>query len=210
MIHIVTAENIHQYRSEMEQAYRLRHNVFVDEMGWEDLRKADGREIDQFDDGRAVHMLCIENGTVLGYQRMLPSMRPHLLSEVLPQLCEGDFPVGPHIWEWTRYCVTKNNRDRGRVLSPAGIILLSSIVEWGLESGVSKIIIEMNPIWILRLIQLHFRATPLGLPQQIGKDSVVAVTAAFDSRTLAKLQEVRGSNAPAIAARPYSEQRLRA
>lgn len=210
MIHIVTAENIGAYQDEMEQAYRLRHNVFVDEMGWEDLRKPDGREIDQFDDGRALHMLYIENDRVLGYQRMLPSMRPHLLTEVLPHLCEGDFPVGPHIWEWTRYCVTREHRDRGRILSPAGNLLLSSIVEWGLASGVNKIIIEMNPLWLLRLVQLNFRVTPLGLPQQIGKDSIIAVTAAFDRRTLKKLQEMRGNVAPAIVAQPEADQRLRA
>ncbi|WP_425908107.1 acyl-homoserine-lactone synthase [Nitrobacter sp. TKz-YC02] len=210
MIHIVTAENIGAYQCEMEQAYRLRHNVFVDEMGWEDLRKPDGREIDQFDDGRALHMLYIEDGRVLGYQRMLPSMRPHLLTEVLPHLCEGDFPVGPHIWEWTRYCVTREHRDRGRILSPAGNLLLSSIVEWGLASGVGKIIIEMNPLWLLRLVQLNFRVTPLGLPQQIGKDSIIAVTAAFDRRTLQKLQEMRGNVAQAIVAQPEADQRLRA
>jgi acyl-homoserine lactone synthase len=210
MIHIVTAENIGAYQYEMEQAYRLRHNVFVDEMGWEDLRKPDGREIDQFDDGRALHMLYIENDRVLGYQRMLPSMRPHLLTEVLPHLCEGDFPVGPHIWEWTRYCVTREHRDRGRILSPAGNLLLSSIVEWGLASGVGKIIIEMNPLWLLRLVQLNFRVTPLGLPQQIGKDSIIAVTAAFDRRTLQKLQEMRGNVAQAIVAQPEADQRLRA
>jgi acyl-homoserine lactone synthase len=78
-------------------------------------------------------------------------------------------------------------------------MLLSAIVEWGLASGVSKIIIEMNPIWLLRLVQLHFRVTPLGIPQQVGRDSVVAVTAAFDRRTLAKLQETRGDSRPAIA-----------
>lgn len=210
MIHIVTAENISAYQDKMEQAYRLRHNVFVDEMGWEDLRKPDGREIDQFDDGRALHMLYIEDDRVLGYQRMLPSMRPHLLTEVLPHLCEDDFPVGPHIWEWTRYCVTREHRDRGRILSPAGNLLLSSIVEWGLASGVEKIIIEMNPLWLLRLVQLNFRVTPLGLPQQIGKDSIIAVTAAFDRRTLKKLQEVRGNVTPAIAAQPEADQRLRA
>ena len=210
MIHIVTAENIGAYQYEMEQAYRLRHNVFVDEMGWEDLRKPDGREIDQFDDGRALHMLYIENDRVLGYQRMLPSMRPHLLTEVLPHLCEGDFPVGPHIWEWTRYCVTREHRDRGRILSPAGNLLLSSIVEWGLASGVGKIIIEMNPLWLLRLVQLNFRVTPLGLPQQIGKESIIAVTAAFDRRTLQKLQEMRGNVAQAIVAQPEADQRLRA
>jgi acyl-homoserine lactone synthase len=208
MIHIVTAENIGAYQHEMEQAYRLRHNVFVDEMAWEDLRKPDGREIDQFDDGRAIHMLYVDDGRVLGYQRMLPSMRPHLLTEVLPNLCEGDFPTGPHVWEWTRYCVTREHRDRGRILSPAGNLLLSSIVEWGLASSVTKIIIEMNPLWLLRLVQLNFRVTPLGLPQQIGKESIVAVTAAFDRRTLRKLQEMRGNDLPAIIAQPESDRRL--
>lgn len=102
MIHLVDAENIHDYRVEMEQAYRLRHQVFVEESKWEDLRKPDGREIDQFDDARALHMLYIRDGAVLGYQRMLPTMRPHLLSHVTPDLCEGERPVGPGIWEWTR------------------------------------------------------------------------------------------------------------
>jgi acyl-homoserine lactone synthase len=113
MIHIVTQENAHLYREEMEQAYRLRHRVFVDEMKWTNLTKPDGREIDQFDDEYAVHMLYIGgNGKVLGYQRMLPSTRPHLLSDVLPQQCEDERPVGPHIREWTRYCVEPVHRER--------------------------------------------------------------------------------------------------
>jgi acyl-homoserine lactone synthase len=207
-IHIVAAENIGSYAKAMEQAYRLRHTVFVEEMGWNDLRRPDGREIDQFDDGRALHMLYLEGDKLVGYQRMLPSMRPHLLSEVMPHLCDGDFPVGPHIWEWTRYCVTKEHRDRGRMLSPAGSLLLSAIVEWGLENGVSKIIIEMNPIWLLRLVQLHFRVTPLGIPQEAGKDSIVAVTAAFDARTLARLRCVRGDDRPAIVEQPVADRRV--
>jgi acyl-homoserine lactone synthase len=209
-IHIVGPENIGSYAGGMEQAYRLRHTVFVEEMGWSDLRRADGREIDQFDDGRALHMLYLDGDQLVGYQRMLPSMRPHLLSEVMPHLCDGDFPVGPHIWEWTRYCVTKEHRDRGRILSPAGNLLLSAIVEWGLESGVSKIIIEMNPIWLLRLVQLHFRVTPLGIPQEAGKDSIVAVTAAFDARTLARLRDIRGDDRQAIVEQPLTDRRVRA
>jgi acyl-homoserine lactone synthase len=204
-IHIVAADNISSYAEAMEQAYRLRHMVFVEEMGWSNLRRPDGREIDQFDDGRALHMLYLDGDRLMGYQRMLPSMRPHLLSSVLPHLCDGDFPVGPHIWEWTRYCVTKEHRDRGRLLSPVGNLLLSAIVEWGLENGVSKIIIEMNPIWLLRLVQLHFRVTPLGIPQEDGKDSIVAVTAAFDARTLARLRHVRGDDRPAIVEQPTAD-----
>ncbi len=205
MIHIVMPENAHLYREEMEQAYRLRHRVFVDEMKWTELTQPDGRKIDRFDDEDAVHMLYIGgNGKVLGYQRMLPSTRPHLLSDVFPQLCEDERPVGPHIWEWTRYCVEPAHRERGRALSPVANALLSSIVEWGLECGVNTIIIEMNPLWLLRLVQLHFRTIPLGLPQPIGGQDTVAVTAAFDRRTLARLQEMRGISDRALGQPAHS------
>jgi acyl-homoserine lactone synthase len=208
MIQIVTPENQHLFREEMELAYRLRHRVFVDEMKWTDLAKDDGREIDQFDNEHAVHMLHIEDGKVLGYQRMLPSTRPHLLSDVLPQLCEDERPVGAHIWEWTRYCVEPAHRERGRALSPVANALLSGIVEWGLESGIATIIIEMNPLWLLRLVQLHFRTVPLGLPQRIGDQDVLAVTATFDRRTLARLQEMRGNRQRVLAEPEVAFRRL--
>jgi acyl-homoserine lactone synthase len=202
MLHIVTPENQHLFQNEMEQAYLLWHRVFVGEMKWTDLSRPDGREIDQFDNEHAVHMLYIHEGTVLGYQRMLPTTRPHLLSDVLPQLCEDERPVGYHIWEWTRYCVDAAHRERGRALSPVANALLSGIVEWGLDNGISTIVIEMNPLWLLRLVQLHFRTVPLGLPQRIGDQDVLAVTASFDRRTLAKLQEMRGNSRPVLA-RPH-------
>jgi acyl-homoserine lactone synthase len=198
MISVVTSNNIRQFAPEMEQAYRLRHQVFVKEMGWTDLDRPDGREIDQFDDAHAVHMLAIERGEVLGYQRMLPTTRPYLLTEVLPQLCDGPAPRSPQVWEWTRYCVRPGHRDRGRMLSPIGSALLTAIVEWGLASDVNQIVIEMNPLWLLRLVQLHFRVTPLGIPQIVGTQETLAVTAAFDERTLERLQAVRESDAPVI------------
>ena len=95
MIHLVTPENDFHYRDEMEQAYRLRHQVFVEEMGWHNLAKPEGREIDQFDNKHAVHMLDIEHGEVLGYQRLLPTTRPHLLSDIMPELCEVERQLAP-------------------------------------------------------------------------------------------------------------------
>lgn len=202
MLKIIDASNIGlgSNRALMDQAFRLRHRVFVEESGWEDLRKADGREIDQFDDARATHMLFVEDGQVVGYQRMLPTTRPHLLSDVLSELCEGERPVGPHVWEWTRYCVEKSHRERGRKLSYTANVLLSGIVEWGLDNGVGEIVIEMDPLWLLRLVQLHFRVTPLGFPKEIEGKDTIAVTAAFDRRTLARLQEMRGDSLRVTAA----------
>jgi acyl-homoserine lactone synthase len=195
MIEIVTLEN----KVEMEEAFRLRHDVFVDEMGWSDLERPDKREIDQFDDDEAVHMVCKRNGNVVGYQRLLPTTKPHLLSTVLSGLCEVEPPVGPNIWEWTRYCVSKPHRERGRKLSPIANELLSGIVEWGLSTGVDHIIIEMDPIWLLRLVQLNFMVTPLGIPRQINGDEVVAVIAKFDERTLDMLQTMRGDSNSVLA-----------
>jgi len=75
MIEVVTAANAPLFREELDQAFQLRHRVFVEEKGWADLAKLNGREVDQFDDGGAVHMLFLQDGRVLGYQRMLPTIR---------------------------------------------------------------------------------------------------------------------------------------
>lgn len=193
MIHIVTPENEHYYHDEMNQAYRLRHKVFVEEMGWEALGKPDGRQIDQFDTKHAVHMLYIEGGEVLGYQRLLPSTRPHLLSEIMPELCEVERPTGAHIWEISRHCVAPGHRAGGRFANPVANDLESALVEWGLECGISKFIIAIEPMGILPLIQLHFQPMPLGLPKTVHGTDVIAITLTFDFRTLERLRQVRGS-----------------
>lgn len=195
MLHIVTAANASAYQLEMQEALRLRHRVFVEEKKWTELDRGDGLELDQFDTADAVHMIYTDpSGAVLGYQRMLPTTKPHLLSDVMPSLCEGERPVGPHIWEWTRYAVDKEHRDRGRMLSPVGLALLTGIVEWGLETGSNTIIIQMNPLWLLRLVQMRFKTTPLGFPQELSGEATIAITAEFNRRTLAFLHELRGSD----------------
>ncbi|MEJ6780965.1 acyl-homoserine-lactone synthase [Aminobacter sp. Piv2-1] len=207
MLHVVTSQTKDSHSAMLGEAFQLRHRVFVEEKGWSDLRRADGRETDRFDDEHAVHMVYIEAGKVIGYQRLLPTTRPHLLSEVMPELCEGERPVGANIWEWTRYCVEPAYRERGRMLSPVANALLSGIVEWGLDTGVGTIVIEMNPLWLLRLVQLHFRVTPLGVPHLINGEETVAVTAKFDERTLGRLRETRSASSAAVAASTLREPR---
>ena len=199
MIHIVTPENENHYRDEMEQAYRLRHQVFVKEMGWHNLAKLDGREIDQFDNEHAVHMLYIEDGEVLGYQRLLPSTRPHLLSDVMPQLCEVERPIGAHIWEISRNCVAPGHGTGGHYASPIANALGSGLLEWALECGVSMFIIEIEPKGLLSLVQLLFHPLPLGLPSTVNGREVLAVTLTFNGRTLERLREMRGSRRRVLA-----------
>ena len=194
MIHIVTPANADRYAGAMEQAWRLRHRIFVEEKGWTDLAKADGREIDQFDTGHAVHVLALE-----GDSRLLPTTRPHLLSDVYPQLCEGERPSGPHLWEWTRQAVARSHRARGKVVNPVSIALLTGIVEWGMANGVTGLLLQMPTLYMIHVIQLHFRAQPLGLPVPIGGEEILAATASFDARTLARLRKAHGDQRSVLA-----------
>ena len=199
MIHLVTPENDYQYRAEMEQAYRLRHQVYVKEMGRHNLAKPDGREIDQFDNKHAVHMLYIEHREVLGYQRLLPTTRPHLLSDITPELCEVEQPVGADIWEISRHCIAPDHRSSGTYGSPIANALGSGLLEWALECGVSKFIIEIEPMGLFPLIQLHFQPLPLGLPHKVNGREVLAVTLTFDGRTLEHFREMRGNRRRVLA-----------
>jgi acyl-homoserine lactone synthase len=204
MIHIVTPENEHLYRDEMDKAYRLRHKVFVEEMGWHDLARPDGREIDPFDTKYAVHMLYIEHGMVLGYQRFLPTTRPHLLSDVMPELCEVERPEGAHIWEISRHCVAPGQRAGGRFACAVAVAMGIAMVEWGFECGISKFVIEIDPMGLVPLVQCHFQPMPLGLPKKIGGKDFIALTLTYDGRTLERLREMRGSRRRVL---PESQER---
>ncbi|TFZ59355.1 GNAT family N-acetyltransferase [Methylorubrum sp. Q1] len=202
MIHVVTAENMQDYAGALDQAFRLRHRVFVEELGWSNLARPDRREIDEFDDEHAIHLLALdETDSVIGYSRLLPTTRPYLLPMVLPQLCEGAAPSGAHIVEWGRICVAECARTSGRRLNPTALALMTAIVEWGLPRGITSFISEMPTSWILRLLQLHLRAMPLGLPHEIEGEEIVAVEAAFDGRSLRQLQ-IKRSDIRSVLAPP--------
>ena len=103
MLVVVRGSEVDQNAELMDRAYRFRHDVFVDEKGWEDIRRSDGRERDRFDGVEAIHQICLRNDEIVGYQRLLPTTRPHLLNDVLRDLCHRRPPRGPRVFEWTRF-----------------------------------------------------------------------------------------------------------
>lgn len=199
MIQVITAANIDEYRDLMEEAYRLRHKIFVEEKGWSNIARPDKREIDEFDDEYAIHLLAMQDDTVVGYSRLLPTTRPYVLSTHLPQLCAGSPPAAAHIVEWSRIGVASSVRTSGRRLNPTALTLLTAIVEWGLPRGLGGFVSEMPTSWLLRLLQLHIHALPLGLPHVIDGVEIVAVNAAFNEASLRQLQTMRGDTASVLA-----------
>jgi acyl-homoserine lactone synthase len=76
---------------------------------------------------------------------------------------------------------------------------VSGLLEWALECGVSKFIIEIEPMGLLPLVQLHFQPLPLGLPHKINGREVLALTLTFDGRTLERFRELRGNGRRVLA-----------
>jgi acyl-homoserine lactone synthase len=112
MIHVISAANRHLYEDVLEQHFRLRHEIFVEERKWEALRKPDGREIDAYDNEDAIYLLALDNRRVLGGCRLYPTTKPTMMSEVFPNLAAvRGCPVDPQIWEWSRFFVTRERRD---------------------------------------------------------------------------------------------------
>ena len=199
MLYALTTEELMQRPDLWEAVHRLRHRIFVEEMGWRDIDRGDGLEIDQFDHEEAVHHVVIRNGEVAGYQRMLPTTRPHLLTEVLTDLFVDEPPSGENVWELTRYAVAPGFRDGRRGVSTVGTELIAGFVEWGLPRGVNQVIIEFEPMWVLRALQLHFLARPLGYQRTYGRQQVVATLLTFNERTLEVVRERRAHHAPVLS-----------
>jgi acyl-homoserine lactone synthase len=195
-IHAVAAGNRHLYADAIEQHHRIRHDIYVGERKWTDLARPDGREVDQFDTEKAVYLLAMEGDRVVGGSRLVPTLEPHLMSEVFPELANvRGLPRAADIFEWTRIFVVPAKREGGRLCRAAGIIYCG-ILEFCLVSGVQQISVVCEAYWIPRLLALGWNPQLLGVP--IVKDgmTVVGITCDMTDEALRRtraIYDVRGS-----------------
>ncbi len=193
MLVIVPGSEVDQHRELMNRVYRFRHSIFVEEKGWEDLRQPDGLERDQFDRKATIHQICLRDGEIIGYQRLLPTTGPHLLKSVLRDLCHKKPPRGPKIFEWTRFCVAPGHREFRPSPTSAFLELTQGVVEWGIAHGIDTVTVAIDWRLMVLAMQLRFFVRPLGFPKRIGKEEIVALRMSFNHKTLATLHEARGN-----------------
>jgi acyl-homoserine lactone synthase len=138
MIHIVTAENRHLFRHALMEMHRQRKAVFIDELGW-DLEAPEGFEIDAFDAEAAIYLIAAEapRAPVLASLRLLPTDRPHLMSEVFAHLCEQGVPCAATTWEASRFCPAPgaSAAERRRLVAT----MIAGAVETALLFGIETI-----------------------------------------------------------------------
>lgn len=198
MIKVIPGYQVGLFPDIFDAVFALRHQVFVEQMGWTELASNDRRERDQFDNEYAVHHVAMRDGKVVGYQRLLPTTRPHLLTDVLPHLCDGPAPSGAAVWEASRYCVAPAHREGRRTVGSVGSELIAGVVEWALDAGVESLIFEFEVNWLLRAAQLQFFVRPLGMLYQIANQQVIAAELTITPETLPTIREYRGHQAPVL------------
>tara|TARA_R110002073_G_scaffold211794_3_gene372130 strand:+ start:1762 stop:2379 length:618 start_codon:yes stop_codon:yes gene_type:complete len=165
MIEVVTRENRHDYQTELRQMFQQRHDIFVEQLKWNLPLAKDSLEQDQFDTGDAIYLLSFDKDrTLLGSKRLLPTTKPHLMSELFPHMVARDIPTGPHIWESSRSCVSPLCRNKGVI----GELFLA-MVEVGLMSGIEKITFVAGMDFYPTILHAGWGVVPLGFPEPDGK-----------------------------------------
>lgn len=202
MLYAMTTAELWNKPALWEAVQRLRHEVFVEEMGWRELAQPDRLESDQFDHEEAIHQIVLREGVLAGYQRLLPTTRNYQLPDIFSELCSGRIPSGRDIYELTRYVVAPAFRDGRRGISTVGSELMAGFIEWGLSCDVDKIIVEADPMWIPRALRLQFLVTPLGHLRTYGRQQIIAMLLQFDEETLHAVRQRRNHFEP-VYARPH-------
>lgn len=170
MLHAITRENRHLYTKRLNEMYRLRYRIFVEEQKW-DLPCSYPLEKDQFDTEDAIYFVYIaENDRIEGSLRFLPTTSSNLLSDVFPQLCSGGCPSASDILESSRGSVNRQHPDADKIWAS----IVAGSYEYCLLSGINKLsfIVDMKLFssWIGRGADV----TPLGPPAEINGSMCVA------------------------------------
>jgi len=185
MIHAISALNRHLYEDVLEQHFRLRHDIFVEERHWEALRKPDRREIDSYDNEDTLYLLALEGRRVVGGHRLYPTTKPSMMSEVFPHLAAvRGCPANPLVWEWSRYFVVRDRRD-----GTLNLQLMAAVQEFCLNQGIAQVSAIMETWWLPRFHEAGFVVTPLGLPALVEDAWTMAATIDIRQETVNALHD---------------------
>ncbi len=196
MIHIITAVNRRHYHHALMEMHRQRKEVFIDQMKWR-LDESAGIEIDAYDSRDAIYLIeaAAPRAPVTGSARLLPTDRPHLLTDHFSFLCECAPPTGPDVWEATRFCPapdTAPGAPRHELLAR----IIAGIMETALIFGVERITFVANGALTPLAAKAGWDAEPLGRSRRVGRDRLTAFVATVDQRGLKRVRELNGIDTP--------------
>ena len=176
MIYLIDRRNRAAFSHQLDEMFRIRHDIYVRRRGWKALARPDGREIDQFDTDDAVYLLGLdEAGHVTSGLRLVPTTKPHLIRDVFPHAVTwGRIPSDEHIYEFTRYFIVGGKIGMRGKRRAAGE-LLCAMFEYGIAAGLTHISLLCDTFFLPHMLECNWKVHPLGLPTPYDEGTCIAV-----------------------------------
>jgi len=165
--------------------YRLRYRVFCERLGW-DVKVADGRESDEFDDAHNVYQLATDRrGAIVGGWRLRPTTLPYMMKDVFPQLLGGAAaPVCPDIWEISRFAVDEDHVSQpGFGLNETARALVWHAIHYAAGHGISRYVMVVSVAVERLLANTGMVIHRFAQPQRVGRVRSVACFLDIDAHT---------------------------
>ncbi|WP_417625196.1 acyl-homoserine-lactone synthase [Paremcibacter congregatus] len=205
---IVTDKNRHRYSADLHQMYRQRYTVFVTEKGW-NLPLADHKnkiEKDQFDNKKAIYILLKDsNESLIGSFRFLPTMEPHLFSDIFPHLVDDKIIRREDTWECSRFMTTIGAGRKRSILNTGTTALSAAMAEAALYFGVKYIVALANKDSLPLILYSGSLAMPIGIPQMEGNELVSAFSVRITKLGLKLFRKRRKLISPVLIAPPCEQ-----
>lgn len=165
MVQVLTAALANREDTALQAMFAARKEVFVDLLKW-NLPVAAGRfEIDQFDDDYARYIILLDRcGKHLASARLLPTTRPHILSELFEALCDGVVPQDVDTFEITRFCIDRSLSAAARLR--ARNHLITALVEHALDQGITRYTAVTDLSFLQQIVEFGWECRPLGMPNK--------------------------------------------
>lgn len=142
----------------LEQAYHLRYQVFIDELGWLDSNNYDEpREYDEYDSLAVDFGVTVDEGELIAYSRVIFSPHPFMLEKDFSNLIEGITLDKKDTCEISRLVVS--SKYRGWNTANPAISLYKKMLNWefGRDVAFAYCVIETKHKRLLQRAGAHFR-----------------------------------------------------
>lgn len=191
MVEIVTRENASLYEDVLDDMYKMRYRVAVEQWGWNIPGIERGYDKDDFDTDDTIYFICLDASETrtLACGRLNPTTQPHLLSEIFAERCVSEeLPRSASVFEFSRYVVdhramSKEDQAAVRARIPA------AINKFCLQANITHLTFLGYMNSYARTIK-YWETRPLGAPCYFEEDDATYI-AAQSAMTPKGLQNLR-------------------
>ena len=182
-------------KTELTQAYRLRHKVFAEVLRWVPPTD-DAQEMDMYDLWGSSIGLIDRSGKLHGMVRLLPASGPFMLEKDLRMLLPTDHVMrkSRDTAEITRLAIDPDIKDKG-LSARLMLTLIKGIYHWAMAHGVRYFYLEVDHRFFRVLHAIGIPSDPLGPPVPLPPAGALSIAAMMD---IVQCEEVLGRKRPAV------------